>query len=415
MSVLKYDNFISEKVVLELLLESKLVFSKKFLNILNKMKSNKIASDLMSLYSKDLDRLTQNYIDITDNKEEVSFTPDRKVQELTKDKPQTYVVIESGRYLTNSDRNNNIFDALGYDKDKYGCWSPSNGEIGIILSETISRVSGNIYVMFQQFGTENPKIGVLNKSAVEPTESEDNRIWTISRNPIRIGRLVRAVLNSAKISFTDKDIEDFTNQWKATYDFAKDALKQFDIVQGRAISDWYDNNKYVGGGGSLNNSCMAEVDSEYFDLYRYNSNVSMVILYSDDGAISGEKYFSNKIKGRALLWNATLNGQEVKFMDRIYTTQDSDVELFKQFAEKNGWWYKKHQNMDSDTPLTNGTETKSDPAIKVKLNGGGDFGQYPYLDTMCYLNDNDDCLYNYEKGSGKYLKDTGGGWEDYSE
>ena len=410
----KYQEYLTEKVFIELLLESKLVYSKKFINILNRMKSNKIANDLLNLYTKDLDRLTQNYIDLTDNKEEVSFIPDRKAQEFSKDKPNTWVVKESGRYLTSSSANDRIFAALGYDKQKYGCWNPDSDTIGLILSETVSRVSGKIYVMFQEYGLENGRIGVINKEALEPSDVEDPKVWTTSRNPIRIGRLVRAVLNSAKITFTDKEIEDFTNQWKATYDFAKDALRQFDIVQGRAIADWYDNNKYVKGGGTLNNSCMAEVDSDYFEIYTSNRNVSMVILYSDDGAISSEKYFSNKIKGRAILWNAKLNGQDIKFMDRIYTTHDSDVELFKQFAEKNGWWWKKHQSMDTDEPLTNGTETKTNPSIKVQLDNG-DCYQYPYLDTMCYLNDNDDCLYNYEKGSGKYLKDTGGGYDEYSE
>ena len=65
------------------------------------MKSNKIASNVLDLYSKDVDGITQNYVDITDQKDAVSFTPDRKVQELTKDKPETWVITESGKYLTN--------------------------------------------------------------------------------------------------------------------------------------------------------------------------------------------------------------------------------------------------------------------------------------------------------------------------
>jgi hypothetical protein len=375
------------------------------------MNSNEIAKELLSLYTKDIDRLTQNYIDITDNKEEVSFIPDRRAQEFS-NKTVTYIVSDSGRYLTSSDRNDRIFKALGYDKVKYGCWSPSVGTIGIILSETISRVSGKIYVMFQEFGVENGKIGVINKEALELSEKEDPKVWTTGRNPIRIGRLVRAILTSAKISFTDKQIEDFTNEWKAGYDFAKDVLKQFDIVKGRTIADWYDYDRYVKTGGTLNKSCMAGVESDYFDIYCYNKNVSMVILYSDDGSFKDGKYESNKIKGRAILWDAYLNGGNIKFMDRIYTSNDSDVELFKQYAIKNGWWFKKHQNMDTDTPLTNGTETKDNPSIRVELEDG-DFSNYPYLDTMCYLNEEDNCLYNYEKGSGRYCKNTDGSYNSY--
>ena len=409
----KYEQYITENKLNELLLESKLVFSKKFISILNKMKSNKISNDLISLYTKDIDRLTQNYIDITDNKEEVSFTPDRKVQELTKDKPQTWKVIDSGRYLTNSIKNDNLFSALGYDKEKFRCWAPESGTIGLITGETISRVSGKVYVVFEEYGVENPRVGVINKDAVETTESEDNRLWSTSRNPIRIGRLVRAVLGSAKISFTDKEIEDFTNQYKATYDFAKDILKQFDIVTGNDIAYWYDNNYYVKGGGTLANSCMAEVDSNYFKIYTDNPNVSLVILYGDDGKIEGDKYTADKIKGRAILWNCVIDGTPGKFMDRIYTMQDSDVELFKQFAEKQGFWCKRNQNMDQEESITDGKTTKKS-RIKVILEDS-DFYEYPYLDTMSYLNDGDGCLYNYPKGEGKELRDTGGGYDEYSE
>lgn len=412
MKLLKYENWINESLT-ELILESKLIYSKKFINLLNRMKSNKIASDLLNLYTKDVDRLTQNYIDLTDNKEEVSFTPDRKVQELTKDKPQTWKITDSGRYLTNSPRNDNLFEALGYDKQKHGCWSPDTGTIGLITAETVSRVSGKVYVIFEEYGVPNPRVGVINKDAVESTESEDIRLWTTSRNPIRIGRLVRAVLGAAKITFTDKEIEDFTNQYKATYDFAKDILKQFDIVTDDDIAYWYDSNRYISGGGTLNNSCMAEVDRGYFDIYVRNSNVSLVILYSDDGKIEGDKYISNKIKGRAILWDAIIDGTPGKFMDRIYTMHDSDVELFKQFAEKQGFWYKRNQNMNQDESITNGSTTKQS-RIKVVLEDG-DFREYPYLDTMSYLNDEDGCLYNYPKGEGKELRDTGGGYDEYSE
>ena len=415
MSILKYNDYLSEKVAYEMILESKIIYSKKFINLLNKMKSNKLASALFNLYSKDVDGISQNYIDITDEKDSVSFTPDRKAQELMSDKPDTYEVKESGRYLTSSDRNNKIFESLGYDKQKYGCWAPDSGTIGIILSEVVSTTSGNIYVMFQEFESDSPRVGVINKVAIEPVDSENPKIWSTSRNPIKIGRLVRAILRAANVPFTDKEIEDFTNTYKATYDFAKDVLKQFDIVKGSKIAYWYDNNgddRYVSGGGTLNNSCMAEVDSDYFDIYTENPQVSLVILYSDDGTIEGDKYTSKKIKGRAILWDAIINGQKGMFMDRIYTTQDSDVELFKQFAEKNGWFYKRSQSMEPSERITDGSSSL-DARIKVELDEWR-FDYYPYCDTMCYINDSDGFLYNYEKGEGRLLRDTGGEYDTYS-
>ena len=409
MSILKYGDYISEKAVYELLLESKVVYSKKFINLLNKMKANKLATQLLNLYSKDVDGVTQNYIDITDLKDAVSFTPDRKVQELTKDKPETWVITSSGRYLTTSDRNDKLFEALGYDKAKYGCWNPDTGAVGLILAETVSRTSGKIYVMFKEY--EGERIGVVNKEAMEPTESEDQRIWSTSRNNIKIGRLVRAILTASKIPFTDSEIEQFTNQYKATYDFAKDALKQFDIVQGDKIAYWYDEENYVDGGGSLNNSCMASVGSDYFDIYTENPQVSLVILYGDGGSIESEKYTDDRIKGRAILWDAKLDGQPVKFMDRIYTSQDADVELFKQFAEKNGWWFKKRQSMEPNEDFTDGNSSKKGK-IKVNLDDT-DFEYYPYCDTVCYIDTNTGIASNkWWSDSNKILRDTGGSYED---
>ena len=409
MTILKYGDYISEKAVYELLLESKVVYSKKFINLLNKMKANKLATELLNLYSKDVDGVTQNYIDITDLKDAVSFTPDRKVQELTKDKPDTWKITNSGRYLTTSDRNDKLFEALGYDKTKYGCWAPETNTIGLILSETVSRTSGKIYVMFKEY--EGERIGVVNKEAMEPTEAEDQRIWSTSRNNIKIGRLVRAILTASKISFTDSEIEQFTNTYKATYDFAKDDLKQFDIIQGNKIAYWYDEENYVSGGGSLNNSCMASVGSDYFDIYTQNPQVSLVILYGDGGSIESEKYTDDRIKGRAILWDAKLDGQPVKFMDRIYTSQDADVELFKQFAEKNGWWFKKRQSMEPNEDFTDGNSSKKG-TIEVKLDDA-DFSEYPYCDTICYIDSDTGMASNkYWDDSNRMLRDTGGSYED---
>ena len=413
MSILKYVDYISEKVVYDLLLESKVVYSKKFVNLLTRMKSNKLASQLLNLYTKDIDGVVQNYIDVTDQKDAVSFTPDRKAKELNSGKPETWKVTNSGRYLTSSDKNNKIFEALGYDKVKYGCWDPSSETIGTILAETVSNVSGKIYVMFQEYKETDPRIGVINKEALEPSDAEDVKIWTTSRNNIKIGRLVRALLTVAKLPFVDKDIEDFTNQYKATYDFAADVLKQFDIVKGKTIAYWYSEDNYVDGGGSLNNSCMADVDEDYFDIYTQNPQVSLVILYGDDGVIEDSKYKSDLIKGRAILWECEIDGVKSTFMDRIYTANDSDTDLFKQFAEKNGWWYKNSQSMEPNEYFTDGSSKKT-ARIVVRLDNV-EFEYYPYCDTMCYLFEDRDIASNKfyfydneDEEADRLLRDTSG-------
>jgi hypothetical protein len=410
--MIKYAEFINEKVLYDLIIESKIVYSSKFINILHKMKDNKLAKKLLDIYSKDFD-VVQNYIDISDEKDSVMFSPDKRIKDMMKDKQVTWKVINSSRYLTHSDLNNRIFERLGYDKTKQENWAPQIGTIGIIINETVSKVSGNIYVLF--VGLDNDKrFAVLNKEALVMTEeSEDPRVWTTYRNKIKIGRLVRAILVAANVKFVDKDIEDFVNQYKATYDFINDALSRFDLVNGDKIAYWYNKKNYEKNEGTLGKSCMADVDSYYFDIYTKNPQVKLAILYDDNGTkTDGGKYKSDKIKGRALVWDAKIDGSSVKFMDRIYTINDSDVELFKQYAEKNGIWYKIRQDSDNECVITNGSEKKT-PIIIVDLNHG-EFDAYPYLDTLCYLNSEDGKLSNDIDAinANRQLNDTSGGYDE---
>ena len=148
-------------------------------------------------------------------------------------------------------------------------------------------------------------------------------------------------------------------------------------------------------------------------IYCNNSNVNLVLLYDDEGEIIDGKYTSNKIKGRAVLWkDCTINGEVATFMDRIYTSYDSDTELFKQFAEKEGFFFKTNQGYGGQS-ISNGTRTIDRPAIICSLNES-DLSSYPYMDTMCYVDiDNNKCSNNSDnlEGRHRYCQDTGGGWE----
>lgn len=406
MKISKYQDYITEKYIYDMIKESRLVYSTKLINLLNKIKTDKVASALIGLYNKDVDSLSYNYIDITDDKSRVSFTPDRRAQELIGDKPVVYEVTMDNKYLTHSDRNDRIFEMLGYDKTDREVWAPSVGTIGQILKEVISPASGKVYCLFEEYDVDRPRTSVLNKVALQEASVENPKIWTTSRNPINIGRLARAILKSANIEVSSKEIEDFVNKYKATFDFMSDALKQFDVVQGKKIAYWYWHEHYTEGGGTLNNSCMAEVDEDFFDIYCYNNQVSLVVLYDDEGTISDGKYTSSKIKGRALLWECKIEGTPATFMDRVYTSNDSDVELFKQFAEKNGWWYKTSQSMEPYTPITDGNTRKS--AQIVANLGDVEWDKYPYMDTMCYISTDNSTVSNREDEADRMARDTGG-------
>ena len=61
--ITQYSEFILEKAIYDIILESTLIYSKKFTNILNNMRDNKIAEVLLGYQNRDVDGLIQNYID----------------------------------------------------------------------------------------------------------------------------------------------------------------------------------------------------------------------------------------------------------------------------------------------------------------------------------------------------------------
>lgn len=230
------------------------------------------------------------------------------------------------------------------------------------------------------------------------------------RSKIKIGRLVNKLFpNEFKQSGEPGgDIETFVNMFKAYRDTSK-----FEIVKGKDIPYWYSNNKYAPGGGSLNNSCMRYESCEpYLDFYVQNEDkVSLLILKDVEN--------DEKIRGRAIVWELDFPSGRT-FMDRIYTVNDSDVILFKEYAKEKGWIYKTYQDMDEGTLLK---DTKDDSDvyhvyISDLIDPGN--GGYPYMDTMKYFDG--DTISNsidyVEKDDVMKLESTDGEYErvgEYSE
>ena len=402
MELLKYKDFLTEKVVYNMILESKVIYSNGFINMLDKMKSNKIAIALIKLYTKDIEPLNFNYVDVTDQKDEVSFTPSGKAKEIEKDNKDIWEVIDSQRYLTHGARNNRIFKALGYEKDNQSEWVPDVGTTGKILRETISGVSGKVYALFEGDSDENEgKLSVINKVALRPAESAINsKVWKTSRNPIKIGRLSRAILTAAKISFTDKDIENFTNLYKATFDSVKDNLNKFDIVKGNDISNWYHYENYKNEGdaeGTLGSSCMTGHPS-FLKIYTKNEKKVRLLVLLEDG----------KICGRSLVWKLDKSPCDAEyFMDRVYTNRDYEVNKFTQYAEKNGWLYKQSMTCGDSWAVKfkyNRKEVLGEISVKID----GKHPKYPYMDTLFCLNKDKDELSNVPSWKCYRLWDTDG-------
>lgn len=403
-----YLEFLSEKK-LECLLESKLVLSNRFINVLKSIQSP-VSDYLIDLGSKDIN-LQQNFIDLGTDNDSVMFSTDRKAQEIIGGREILYKVTQGGRTLRNTDSNFNTFSRLGFQIIEEEIYKPTIGTIGRILSE-VSGSNSKIYCHFEcTLSSDSSEVGkktVINKEALIDHDDTLSRVWSSSRNPIRIGRLVRALYRSGSTTISDSEIEKFVNDYKATIDIINDAFSRFEVVEGSTISKLYNQDNYETKLGTLGSSCMADMPDSTFDIYVDNREVcKLVVLWSGGGSIIDGKYKSNKICGRAILWT-TRSGDIL--MDRIYTNNDSDVDLFKKFATKNNWWCKRNQSSSSSFIAERGNESKNEEYV-VDLKHFTE--PYPYLDTLCYLNSGTGELSNYMEriGADRLLNDTGGGYE----
>jgi hypothetical protein len=185
----------------------------------------------------------------------------------------------------------------------------------------------------------------------------------------------------------------------------------FKIVEGEDITKYYNVENYVENAkGTLGTSCMRESKCENFiKFYAINKDrVKLVIMFGDG---------DDKIAGRALLWTlGVINGDDDidrLFMDRIYATNDIEIDMFKAFAKKNGWLHKYRQNMSSNERIVDTTNDKTEP-LQMVVDGIKGNSQYPYMDTMKYYAHNDGTLTNEDGDEADIykLESTKGGYQD---
>jgi hypothetical protein len=361
--MLKYKNFIFENLINE----SKLVFSQKFKSLLQSMETT-VSNKILGMESKDVDT-AYNFIDISDNKDSVTFIPDKKAQELSK--VRRGVTTGGGHYL--SPRSSDLFK-------KYGFANPDQAQESIdedtevTIKDEFRHPRNNRMLYFVESDTGHKAI--INVEHVNELENTD--VWKKGRNAIKVGRLINNLYKIAtNTELSSKDLEDFVNSYKSKWEVVNNDFLHFDVVSGDDIKYWYEQSHYKNQNGTLGNSCM-KYDScqQYLDIYTENPEVvRLIILYDKDGSIHDNKYTSNKIIGRALLWK--LANRDVYYMDRIYTNSDSDMNLFEEFADKNGWiYYLRHKSGLSD-------KSKDEFLVKIK---NKDYDYYPYMDTFYYYN-----------------------------
>lgn len=182
------------------------------------------------------------------------------------------------------------------------------------------------------------------------------------KNPvkIKIGRFVNR-LNS----FTDAEIEIFTNNFKGYLKFKTDTSR-FELVSGQEIKKYYLEDSYQYKKGQLGKSCMRhEKCQPYLDIYAENPEICQLLILKG--------FNTDKIVGRAIIW--TLNNGE-KYLDRPYCLLDSDITLFEAYSKLLGCIKSYNVIYDLENP------TFVEIAIKPNKI---DFGYYPYMDTFKYF------------------------------
>jgi len=223
--------------------------------------------------------------------------------------------------------------------------------------------------------------------AKENKELRD-KLYSNNRTVTSIGKLiVKLFPKEFEVGGTPDSIQTFVDKFKSKR--SEKSEEGIVLVKDNDIMKWYDQENYLLDGtnneqrGSIWNSCMRYSKcNDYIQFYSDNSDkVSLMILKVLDE--EGEE----KIKGRALVWKLDEPSGRT-FMDRIYTIDTYDEELFKNYAKEQGWLYKRNQNYKPgeyivDTMDKDNVSTKTLIIRNIKKSSTD---EYPYTDTFKYYN-----------------------------
>ena len=262
-----------------------------------------------------------------------------------------------------------------------------------ILSKESQRIS------YLDFGNVNDNISyVINNKFEEIINNNPDNwkelVWTEKRTNLKIGKFIKMLygdqfpVNQIKgqiMPRTPNDIESFVNIYK----FERDKninYNRFEIVRGDDIRHWYSQenyNRYANNETTLGKSCMRYAESgKFLNMYTQNPQIfSMLILKDDRG----------KLKGRAIIWDL-MKPEGRKFLDRIYTVNDHDVESFKNYAKEQGWLYRYQQCFGWFNKIVDPTINKIIDQRDILLEAHLDkipethYNYYPYLDTLSIYN-----------------------------
>lgn len=167
----------------------------------------------------------------------------------------------------------------------------------------------------------NDTVSYLSDDRIGRLGPEDDQWNNNFRQEMKIGKFIQILNPNTNQKSLDKKIDLF----KAAHNGIMGKF-QFHIVKGKEIIEWYNEDRYQDGTGSLNQSCMRN-QLDRLTLYQYCDKISLLIMVNND----------NKLVGRALLWD--VDKPDVKYLDRPYVVYQADIHRFEDYARENKWWY----------------------------------------------------------------------------
>lgn len=270
-----------------------------------------------------------------------------------------------------------------------------NHQIAYKLVECV-KFRWNSPISFLDFGDTNDTVSFVNSSKVwelmdKYGDDYKVRAWTSNRSCIKIGKAIKMIYGDAFPINHPKgmpevkpkiDIESFVNMFKAERDKNKN-YERFELVKGRDIKYWYNQKNYsrfIQEDTTLAKSCLRyEESGKFLEMYVNNPDLVNMLILKDD---------VDRLRGRALIWYLTYPEGRI-YMERIYTINDCDVELYKKYAREQGWLYKSRQTYGYHHTIVDGKTNEEHSwenfPMRVHLNRKP-VSYYPYLDTLCVYN-----------------------------
>jgi hypothetical protein len=218
----------------------------------------------------------------------------------------------------------------------------------------------------------------------------DDGTWSRDgRQEGKPAKTITQILSDAMLrAVTNRDLEIFSNLYKGQ---ASD-LYTIKEAKGDEIKEIY------------------QLQIPFTSCMNGGENTSKLGLYTNNPDRISLLYVKagNQCVARALMW---IDNQGNKIIDRVYGSEEFRT-MFRDYAKEIGAWKKVYDGAGESNWFNPEGDTVDRKYFYIKVDS--DFESYPYVDTMCYLNDNvsPSTLSNNDQDATKKLQCTSGGYED---